>query len=132
MSMGSADAPVTVQTMTNTLTHDVTATIEQIQRCEHCNKSTLSLLLLRPSPIPRAAPLRISGSDAVADAGGHAAGLLPARTPTESRTVLRLLRSGFVHVYIPSPPSPMRQWYVYQINDNADLIPDINPAFDAA
>ncbi len=28
------DAPITVQTMTNTLTHDVKATVEQIQRCE--------------------------------------------------------------------------------------------------
>jgi (E)-4-hydroxy-3-methylbut-2-enyl-diphosphate synthase len=28
------DAPITVQTMTTTLTHDVRATVEQIQRCE--------------------------------------------------------------------------------------------------
>jgi len=28
------DAPITVQTMTNTLTHDVKATVEQIQKCE--------------------------------------------------------------------------------------------------
>ena len=28
------DAPITVQTMTNTLTHDVKATVAQIQACE--------------------------------------------------------------------------------------------------
>jgi (E)-4-hydroxy-3-methylbut-2-enyl-diphosphate synthase len=28
------DAPITVQTMTNTLTSDVKATVEQIRRCE--------------------------------------------------------------------------------------------------
>lgn len=27
------DAPISVQTMTNTLTHDVAATIAQVQRC---------------------------------------------------------------------------------------------------
>lgn len=28
------DAPISVQTMTNTLTTDIAATIEQVQRCE--------------------------------------------------------------------------------------------------
>lgn len=101
-------------------------------QCEHCNKSSLSLLLLRPSPVARSGPLVPPGSQAVQDAAALATGLVPARQPTESRTVLRLLRAGFVHVYVPSPPPGMNSWLVYQVTDNADLIPQGNPAFNPA
>jgi hypothetical protein len=91
--------------------------------CNDCNKSTLSLLLLRPSPIAKVAQLAPHGSAAVEDSFGLAEGFLPARAPTESRTVLRLLRAGYVYVYIPSPPAGMGNWLVYRVNENADMIP---------
>lgn len=98
--------------------------------CDACNKSVLSLLLLRPSPIakdPRLAPI---GSAAVSSADGLTDGLVPARKPTESRYVLRLLRSGYVHVYIPSPPPGMKSWLVYRVTEAANLIAQSNPLFD--
>lgn len=108
------------------------ATTTQTSRCEHCNRSSLSLLLLRPSPVAKAGPLVPSGAAAVADAGALAQGLLPARVPTESRTVLRLLRAGFVHVYLPSPPPGVKPWQVWQVTDNGDLVAQSNPAFNPA
>lgn len=97
--------------------------------CEHCNKSTLSLLLLRPSPVPNYEPLKPLLSDQIASEGAHVSGLLPARLPTESRFVLRMLRSGFVHVYIPNPPPPLRSWLVFKVTDFGDLIPESHPRF---
>ena len=97
--------------------------------CDTCHKSTLSLLLLRPSPVAKAAPLKAAGSDSVASDAGLMSGLLPARLPTESRFALRLLRAGYVHVYIPAPPPGMKHWLVYRVTGQADLIAEKNPQF---
>jgi hypothetical protein len=98
--------------------------------CDACNKSSLSLLLLRPSPIaidPQLAPL---GSSSIkVDEQGLVAGLVPAESLTQSRYALRLLRPGYVHVYIPAPPSGMNNWLVFKVTDNADLIEDTSPVF---
>lgn len=56
-------------------------------------------------------------------------GLIPTRKPTESRYVLRLLRAGYVHVFIPSPPPGMKNWMVYRVTDGADLIAQTDPVF---
>lgn len=94
--------------------------------CDTCNKSGLSLLLLRPSPIAKTGPLVPPGSEALQT---DTSGLVPARDLTESRYVLRLLRAGYVHVYIPSPPKGMKEWLVYRVTDNADLVEQSNPVF---
>jgi hypothetical protein len=99
------------------------------ENCELCNKSTLSLLLLRPSPISTKNPVKPDGTDAVASDPAVMADLLPKREPTESRFVLRLLRAGYVHVYLPSPPAGMKNWMVYRVTDQADLYPDNLPLF---
>jgi hypothetical protein len=93
--------------------------------CEYCNRSALSLLLLRPSPIGQNsahAKLAPAGSERVLDAGALVNGLVPARAPTQSRYVLRLLRAGYVHVYVPSPPPRMAPWWVWRVLDNGDLL----------
>lgn len=100
-----------------------------MQGCDRCNKSSLSLLLLRPSPIAKDVKLAPVGSSSVATAAGNIDGLVPAKKPTESRYVLRLLRAGYVHVYIPNPPAGVRQWLVYRVTDNADLIEQGDPVF---
>jgi hypothetical protein len=107
----------------------VMSTKEPGQGCDTCNKSGLSLLLLRASPIAKDAKLAPLGAEAVKSADAMVEGLVPARKPTESRMVLRLLRAGFVHVYIPSPPPGMKNWLVYRITEGADLIADSNPVF---
>ncbi|MDB5773233.1 MAG: hypothetical protein JWM42_3607, partial [Burkholderia sp.] len=99
------------------------------KQCETCNKSTLSLLLLRPSPIAKRGALVPPGSAAVASDEIAMAGLLPERLPTESRFALRLLRDGYVHVYIASPPPGVKNWLVYRVTDTADLVPDWHPSF---
>jgi hypothetical protein len=92
------------------------------QGCDTCNKSTLSLVLLRPSPIAKITALKPPGSDAVISDDATMAGLLPARLPTESRFALRMLRSGYVHVYIPTPPAGIKNWLVYRVTEQADLV----------
>jgi hypothetical protein len=105
------------------------STKETQQGCDACNKSGLSLLLLRPSPIAKDAKLAPLGAEAVSSADATAEGQVPARKPTESRTLLRLLREGFVHVYIPSPPPGLQNWLVYRVTPNADLVAEGNPVF---
>ncbi|MDX9844164.1 MAG: T6SS effector BTH_I2691 family protein [Aquabacterium sp.] len=98
------------------------------QPCKACNRSSLSLLLLRPGAIakdPRLAPI---GANAVR-AGDEIQGLVPGRQPTESRYVLRLLREGYVHVYIPKPPTGVQPWQVYRVTPTGDLIAQDNPVF---
>lgn len=99
-------------------------------RCEDCDKSTLSLLLLRPSPVAKAGPLKAAGSDLVASDAAVMAGLLPAKTPTESRFALRLLREGYVHLHIPAPPAGVKSWYVYRVSATGDLIEQKNGLFE--
>ena len=103
----------------------------QTQRCEHCNRSGLSLLLLRPSPVALDRRIAPVASSSIKSAGGLVSGLLPAM-PLQSRTVLRLLRSGFVHVYIPSPPKGVPKWLHFRVSDNADLHRAGTPAYGAA
>ena len=98
-------------------------------KCDACQKSTLSLLLLRPSPIAKTAPLKASGSDSVTSDAAAMSGLLPAKLPTESRFALRLLRAGYVHVYFPSPPPGVKNWRVYRVTNQADLVPESSPSF---
>jgi hypothetical protein len=90
--------------------------------CDTCNKSTLSFLFLRPSPIAKAGQLVPPGSARVISDDALTGGLLPERLPTESRFALRLLRAGYVHVYIPAPPPGMKHWQVYRVTDQADLV----------
>lgn len=99
--------------------------------CDHCNKSSLSLLLVRPSPVARAIALSSRNISAVLTAPSDLlTGLIPARMPTDSRYVLRLLRAGYVHVYIPHPPRAQKKnWLTFRVTDEADLIPEDRPAF---
>jgi hypothetical protein len=43
--------------------------------------------------------------------------------------VLRLLRAGYLHVYIESPPPGMKNWLIYRVTEQADLVPQSSPAF---
>lgn len=97
--------------------------------CDSCNKSSLSLLLLRLSPISKSPLLLAQGAAAVAAESASVAGLLPARLPTEARFGLRLLRAGYVHVYIPNPPPRMTHWRVYRVTEQADLVPQEHAVF---
>lgn len=92
--------------------------------CDTCNASVLSLLLLRASPIAKVGPLVPLGAQSVESDDALLTGLLPKRAPTESRYVLRLLRAGYVHVYIPAPPKGMKNWLVYRVTEQADLVPE--------
>lgn len=98
---------------------------QQIQQgCDACNKSGLSLLLVRPSPIATHSDLQAPGSaNAVAD-GALVASCIPAGL-TESRPVLRLLREGFVHLYIPSKDL----WRTWRVTDHADVLEQNHPLF---
>lgn len=97
--------------------------------CHACQKSSLSLLLLRPSPIPKGPDLRLAGGDAIQTDAAVLTGVVPTRAPTESRFGLRLLREGYVHVYIPAPPPRVKHWQVFRVTAQADLIPESNPLF---
>ncbi|MEJ7806378.1 MAG: T6SS effector BTH_I2691 family protein [Telluria sp.] len=100
------------------------------QGCSTCSKATLSILLLRPSPVAKHPKLVPEGALHVHMPVQDMAGILPARVPTESRFALRLLRSGYVHVYIPSPPSGVAQWSRYRVTEDADLIAEDNALFN--
>lgn len=91
--------------------------------CDVCNKSTLSLLLLRPSPVAKLEALKPPGSSAVLSDDADTKDLLPSRAPTESRFALRLLRAGYVHVYMETPPPGVKDWQVFRVTESADLIP---------
>lgn len=105
---------------------------DTLESCTDCNKSSFSLLLLRPSPIAKSieSGLIPLGARKVATEKSLIAGLLPERQPTESRAVLRLLREGYVHIYIPKPPKGFKsQWLIYRVMHNGDIIPESNPLF---
>lgn len=90
--------------------------------CDTCNKSALSLILLRPSPVANMRELTPPGAELVESDEAVMKGLLPARLPTESRFVLRMLRAGYVHVYIESPPAGIKNWLVYRVTKQGDLV----------
>lgn len=101
--------------------------------CKICKKSSLSLLLLRPVPITKEAGLQPDGSHVLNSDAKLVEGLLPKRLPTESRFVLRLLREGYVYIYVEDPPAGFKkQWLIYRIAFNGDVIPEESPSFSAA
>ncbi|WP_307722098.1 T6SS effector BTH_I2691 family protein [Pseudoduganella albidiflava] len=97
--------------------------------CDICNKSSLSLLLLRPSPIAKSPMLAAPGSKNISADPAVLQGLLPEPRPAQSRFALRLLRPGYVHVYIPQPPAGVKNWLIYRVNERADLIPEGHALF---
>lgn len=92
--------------------------------CSKCNKSSLSLLLLRPSPIANNSAIAPVNSALTGIISAEFASILPSRMPTESHFALRLLRAGYVHVYIPSPPAGVPEWLIFRVTEQADLIPE--------
>lgn len=101
-------------------------------KCETCTKSSLSVLLLRPSVVAHDKRLAPPGSAQVKTDAAAVQGLVPERAPTESRYALRLLRAGYVYLYIPSPPKGMKPWQIFRVTDQADLVPQGSPWFDQA
>src|SRR5690606_3417931 len=88
-----------------------------------------SLLLVRPSLVSNDPALGVPGAAQVRCEAGLLDGRVPARPAARSRHVLRLLRSGYVHVYLPRPPQGMAPWLVYRITEEADVHPDADPVF---
>lgn len=93
-------------------------------KCKYCQKSGLSLLLLRPSPIATHSDLQAPGSSVVVTDKALVDPLIPAGL-TESRPVLRFLREGYVHLYVPGK----NLWRTWRVTDNADLLEQNHPLF---
>lgn len=101
------------------------------QDCKHCQKSSLSLLLLRPSPLANDAKLRPAGADKVAADAALVSPFVPPGL-TQSKPVLRLLRAGYVHLYIPSRDTGQpkdKPWHTWRVTDEADLLAETHPLF---
>ncbi len=98
--------------------------------CTACNKSSYSLLLLRPSPIAKASTPKLipPGAEELESADSLVNGLVPDSPPLESRHVLRMLREGYVYVYVPHS-SVDYDWLVYRVTENGDVLPEQHPAF---
>ena len=94
------------------------------QSCSHCQKSSLSLLLLRPSPIATHSDLQPPGAALTRPDNALVTPLIPPGL-THSRPVLRLLRAGYVHLYIPKTA----QWRTWRVTDQADLLAPDHPLF---
>jgi hypothetical protein len=101
----------------------------KVSGCDVCNKSSLSLLLLRPSPVAIDSRLAVAGSESVLSDVDATAGLLPGRVPTESRFALRLLRPGYVYVHIPRPPAGTKEWLEYRVTEQGDIVPRMSGLF---
>ncbi|KQV82263.1 hypothetical protein ASD15_09420 [Massilia sp. Root351] len=97
--------------------------------CDVCRKSSLSLLFLRPSPIAKSKLIAATGADKVAADAAVTGGLLPMPLPRQSRFALRLLRAGYVHIYVESPPAGVPNWLVYRVTEHADLVPESHELF---
>lgn len=95
--------------------------------CTHCQKSGLSLLLLRPSPVATHSDLQAPGSAAAVANAALVKPFIPTGL-TESRPALRLLRAGYVHLYIPKT----NQWVVYSVTDRGELLAQHHPNFGDA
>lgn len=102
------------------------------ENCTDCNKGNFSLLLLRPSPIAKSldSGLVPLGAPSLVSDPALFEGLVPTQAPTESRYVLRLLRAGYVYVYVPKPPTGFSSsWLIWRVAENGDIIPQSNPVF---
>jgi (E)-4-hydroxy-3-methylbut-2-enyl-diphosphate synthase len=104
------DAPVTVQTMTNTLTHDVSATIGQIRRCEEAGvdivrvscpdeESTAALsAIVRAASVPIVADIHFHYKRALeaADAGAACLRINPGNigSPARVREVVQAAKAN--------------------------------------
>lgn len=97
--------------------------------CDKCRKSSLSLLLLRPSPIANDKRLIPAGAASIASDQTAMKGVLPSSAVKESRYVLRLLRPGYIHVYIDAPPPGVKNWLVFRVTKEADLVPEESALF---
>ncbi len=102
------DAPISVQTMTNTLTHDVGATVAQIQRCAEAGadivrvscpdvESTAALRqIVRESPVPIVADIHFHYRRAIeaAEAGAACLRINPGNigSPERVREVIKAAR----------------------------------------
>jgi hypothetical protein len=95
--------------------------------CTHCQKSGLSLLLLRPSPVANHSDLQAPGSAAAVANAALVQPFIPTGL-TESRPALRLLRAGYVHLYIPKT----NKWMVYSVTDRGELLAQHHPNFGDA
>lgn len=103
------------------------------QNCKHCQKSSLSLLLLRPSPLALDPKLRPAGTAQVAADAALVSPFVPPGL-TQSKPVLRLLRAGYVHLYIPSRDTGQAQtkaWHTWRVTDEGDLLAQSHPLFAA-
>lgn len=117
------------------------------QNCTHCQKSSLSLLLLRPSPLAEDPRLRPAGADKVAAGAELVKAFVPAGLK-QSKPVLRLLRAGYVHLYIPSRDQPEKAdkkndksannktdknkgkaWHTWRVTPEGDLLAQTHPFF---
>lgn len=94
------------------------------KNCSHCHKSSLSLLLLRPSPIATHSDLQAPGSAHTEIDEALVKPFIPDGLK-ESRPVLRLLRAGYVHLHIPSRDT----WLTWRVTDEADLLAHNHPLF---
>ncbi|HRH18269.1 MAG TPA: T6SS effector BTH_I2691 family protein [Aquabacterium sp.] len=94
------------------------------KNCSHCHKSSLSLLLLRPSPIATHSDLQAPGSAHTVIDEALVKPFIPDGLK-ESRPVLRLLRAGYVHLHIPSRDT----WLTWRVTDEADLLAHNHPLF---
>jgi hypothetical protein len=107
--------------------------------CAICNKSSLALLLLRPSPLaritetprPNVVPIVASlippGSELIDSVDADIQGIMPGTPPTESRMVLRTLRAGYVYIYLEKPSI---KWIVYRVTEQGDMVPEEHALFD--
>lgn len=96
--------------------------------CDKCRKSSLSLLLLRPSPQGLGKGTHLPTSENVKSDPAVVAGLLPTRLPTQSRFTLRLLRAGFVHVFIEKKDG-VTGWQTFRVTEDSDLLPESDALF---
>lgn len=103
--------------------------MENAVECNTCHKKSLSLLFLRPSPIAKIPELAPNFSDRVVSDSALMAGLLPSTLPTQSRFVLRLLRMGYIYIYIENPPAGIKNWLVYRVTEKADIVPHTSDLF---
>ncbi|GIX25989.1 MAG: hypothetical protein KatS3mg122_3220 [Caldimonas sp.] len=93
--------------------------------CRFCHKSGLSLLLLRPSPLALHSALQPPGAAHTRVDPELVAPFVPEGL-TQSRPVLRLLRAGYVHLYIPKTD----RWYSWRVTPEAHLLGPDHPAFE--